>query len=122
VASGRLHLVQGDAADLRRFAPVDLVAAVHVLYFWHDAPAAVRQVKELLASGGQLAIGYQLKTHMPAAAQRDFPAEGHVLYASDRDVQDAVVAGGLVPAEPVVFGPPEQPSGRVLLATAPTGD
>jgi SAM-dependent methyltransferase len=119
VRSGRLDLVQGDAANLRRYAPVDLVVAVHVLYFWHDPQAAVRQVKELLGPGGRLAIGYQLKSHMPPAAQRDFPAEGHVLYASDRDVQDAVAGGGLTPAEPVVFGPPEQPSGRVLVATAP---
>ncbi len=36
VRSGRLELVEGDAAALRRFTPVDLVVAVHVLYFWHD--------------------------------------------------------------------------------------
>jgi SAM-dependent methyltransferase len=118
VRSGRLDLVQGDAADLSPFAPVDLVVAVHVLYFWHDPQAAVRQVKNLLLPGGRLVMGYQLKSHMPPAAQRDFPAEGHVLYTSDQDVQEVVLAGGLTPAEPVVFGPPEQPSGRVLVATA----
>ncbi len=59
---------------------------------------------------------------MPAAAQRDFPVEGHLLYAADRDVQDAVAAGGLTPGEPVIFGPPEQPLGRVLVATAPADD
>jgi SAM-dependent methyltransferase len=117
--SGRLELVEGDAADLRRFAPVDLVVAVHVLSFWHDPQATMRQVKGLLRPGGRLAIGYQLAAHMPPAAQRDFPAEGHILYASDRQVQDAVVAGGLIPGEPVIFGPPKQPLGRVLVATAP---
>jgi SAM-dependent methyltransferase len=119
IGSGRLELVEGDAAALRQFAPLDLVIAVHVLYFWHDAQVTMRQVKNLLRPGGRLAVGYQLMTHMPPAAQRDFPAEGHVLYASDRDVQEAIVAGGLVPGEPVVFGPPEQPVGRVLIATAP---
>jgi SAM-dependent methyltransferase len=119
VRSGRLQLVQGDAAALHRFPPVDLVVAVHVLYFWHDPQAAIRQVKDLLRPGGQLTVGYQLKTHMPPAAQRDFPAEGHVLYASDSELQQAVAAAGLAPGDPVIFGPPEQPVGRVLVAMAP---
>jgi len=54
------------AAIAGRTAPVDLVVAVHVLYFWHQPHRDLKLVAELLDHGGRVALGYQLKRHMPA--------------------------------------------------------
>lgn len=118
VRSGRLRLFTGDAASLREHGPIDLVVAVHVLYFWHNPAASLRQVKEVLSDHGQLALGYQLRQDMPPAAQRDFPKEGHRLYESDDAVRRVLLEAGLTPQEVTVLGPPDSPLGRVMIARA----
>lgn len=115
VRSGRLRLLEGDARELQPYAPVDLVVAVHVLYFWHDPVDALVEIRDLLTSGGHVAIGYQLKQHMPRPAQRDFPREGHVLYESDDDVKDVLNRAGIQPQKAAVVGPASSPSGRIML-------
>jgi SAM-dependent methyltransferase len=117
VTAGRLQLFTGDAAALRRAAPVDLVVCVHVLYFWHDPATALRQIRDLLSDDGRLVLGYQLRHHMPAVAQRDFPREGHRLYASDNAVREVLLDADLRPRDLTVLGSPDAPLGRVLVAT-----
>lgn len=116
ISSGRLRLFTGDAAILRPHGPVDLVVAVHVLYFWHDPADALRQVEAVLSDHGQLVLGYQLRQDMPPPAQRDFPREGHRLYESDDAVGGAVLDAGLTPQRVTVLGPPGSPLGRVMIA------
>ncbi len=96
---------------------MDLVLAVHVLYFWHQLGRDLKQVADLLASGGHLALGYQLRRHMPAAAQRDFPTTGHKLYESDDDVREVVEAAGFQSADVRIFGDAATPGGRLMLAS-----
>lgn len=115
VQSGRLRLFTGDAGRLQEHAPIELVMAVHVLYFWHDPVSSLVQIRELLPAGGRVALGYQLKQHMPPAAQRDFPAEGHLLYDSDDAVKDVLVRAGFTPQDVAVFGRPDSPLGRLLI-------
>jgi SAM-dependent methyltransferase len=119
--SGRLRLFTGDAGSLSENAPIDLVVAVHVVYFWPDPVASLRQIRGLLRDGGRVALGYQLKQHMPLLAQRDFPAEGHVLYESDDAVKDVLARGGFAPKDVVVLGPAESPLGRVIVGDRSPG-
>ena len=67
---GRLALLEGGVASLVEVAPVDIVAANHVLYFWQEPEAELRRIRGSLRSGGLLAIGYQLRQNMPATAQK----------------------------------------------------
>lgn len=114
--TGRLRVLQGDASALTVYGPFDLIVAVHVVYFWHDQ-TDLTAVSAMLEPGGRLALGYQLKQHMPPVAQRDFPAEGHRLYESDGEVDAIVAAAGLTVERVSVIGPAESPAGRVLLAS-----
>jgi trans-aconitate methyltransferase len=59
VESGRLHLAQGDVTALSELAPVDLVVAVHLLYFWHEPAAELARVRAALRPDAKLAIGYR---------------------------------------------------------------
>jgi SAM-dependent methyltransferase len=102
--------------------PVDLVVAVHVLYFWHRPERDLAQIAGLLAGGGRLVLGYQLRPHMPAPAQRDFPIEGHRLYESDDDVRRVVGKAGFEVDDVTVFGDPARLGGRLLLAARPGPD
>jgi SAM-dependent methyltransferase len=116
ISSGRLRLFTGDARSLRNQGPIDLIVAVHVVYFWHNSTDSLRQVKEVLSRDGLLVLGYQLKHDMPQSAQRDFPKEGHRLYESDDEVRDVLLEAGLTPQAVTVLGSPQSPLGRVLIA------
>lgn len=118
VTSGRLRLFTGDVGALREHGPIDLIVAVHVLYFWHDPVDALRQIQEVLSDQGRLLLGYQLRQDMPPPAQRDFPKEGHRLYESDDAVRHVLVKAGLTPQNVTVLGPADSPLGRVLVATS----
>ncbi len=117
IADGRLRLVEGDAGALRGLAPVDLVVAVHVLYFWHQPHRDLKLVAELLDHSGRVALGYQLKRHMPAPAQRDFPTADHRLYESDDDVRHLLHEAGFQTEDVRIFGDAASPGGRLLLAS-----
>ena len=117
VRAGRLRLMQGDVTVLAPFAPIDLILAVHVLYFWRDPEAELTAIASLLRSGGHLALGYQLRQHMPPVAQQDFPREGHRLYESDGEVIALLDAAGLAVRHQAVLGRTDSPAGRLLLAT-----
>lgn len=118
VAAGRLTLVEGGTAALSAFAPVDLVMANHVLYFWRDAQAEMAAIRGLLRAGGLLAVGYQLRANMPALAQRRFPPAGHVLYDSVDQLTHLARAAGFSAVTQRVKGAAEAPEGRVMVAVA----
>jgi trans-aconitate methyltransferase len=114
IQEGRLRLVLGDAGAVAGSVPVDLVVAVHVVYFWHRPDRELTQVGDLLTAGGRLAVGYQLRRDMPAAAQRDFPTEGHRRYESDNEVRRLVENNGF---HVRIFGEATRPRGRLLIAS-----
>jgi trans-aconitate methyltransferase len=117
VQAGRLRLLQGDVSVLAPYAPIDLILAVHVLYFWHDPVSELKAIATLLRPGGDLALGYRLRQDMPTVAQQDFPREGHRLYESDREVAALLDAAGLAVRHEAVFGRADSPAGRLLLAS-----
>ena len=68
VVTGRLTLARGDFASLAPLAPIDIVMAIHVLYFWHQPATELPQLHAALRPGGALALGFQLRQHMPRVA------------------------------------------------------
>lgn len=119
IEDGRLRLVRGDAGAVAADSPVDLIVAVHVVYFLHDPVHELRRVADLLDAGGHAALGYQLREHMPPVSQREFAAEGHRLYEADEELRLLLREAGLDASDAVVLGDPKSPGGRLLLATRP---
>jgi len=117
---GRLTLFEGGVAALSELAPIDIVAANHVLYFWREPEAELKQIRGSLRPGGLLAIGYQLRQNMPAIAQKQFPRQGYRLYGSNDEVDALLRAAGLVGVVRSVKGSPERPEGWLALATVPS--
>jgi trans-aconitate methyltransferase len=118
VAAGRLTLTEGSAPALSQIAPVDIVMANHVLYFWHNPEATMEQIHGSLRPGGLLVLGYQLRQDMPRMAQQRFPAEGHLLYDSEDEVARLASAAGFSTIAHHVKGPSTAPQGRLALARA----
>ena len=116
---GRLALLEGGVASLVEVAPVDIVAANHVLYFWQEPEAELRRIRGSLRSGGLLAIGYQLRQNMPAIAQKQFPRQGYRLYGTNEEVNALLRSAGFAEVIQSVKGSPEQPEGWLAMATVP---
>lgn len=117
IASGRLEVRRAALKDVDDFASYDLAMAVHVLYFWPDLLDEMNMIHDLLRPGGVAAIGYQLRHHMPAVAQRDFPATGHRLYDADVEVAELMTRAHLDCLRVRIMGEEGGPAGRLLLAT-----
>jgi Methyltransferase domain len=103
--SDRLSLVHGDVGALAALAPVDLVLACHVLYFWRRRAAEVARLHGVVRPGGLLALGYQPRHHMPPPSQRNFPKQGYVLYDSDDAVETLLRGAGFESVSLVVKAP-----------------
>ena len=116
--SGRLTLVEGNVGSLAELAPIDIVMANHVIYFWHRLSDELAQLHGFVRPGGLLALGYQLRQNMPAAARTNFPKLGHVLYDSDEAVERSLRAAGFTSVSVLVKGSVDAPEGRVVIATA----
>lgn len=110
--------MNGGAEVLEQLAPIDLVVAVHVLYFWHQPLEELATIRRALRPGGRIALGYQLRLNMPPAAHRNFPKEGHRLYETDAEVSALLEQAGFSEVQIIVMGQPDAPAG--LLALAPT--
>jgi ubiquinone/menaquinone biosynthesis C-methylase UbiE len=115
--AGRLVLIEGGVESLQALAPVDLIVAAHVLYFWHEPTDALAQIYRALRPGGAIGLGYQLRVNMPAISQKNFPKEGHVLYDSDGAVSTLLAGAGFKNVSFFVMGPSQAPEGRLALAT-----
>lgn len=118
VNAGRLVVVAGGVESLPALAPVDLVIAAHVLYFWHQPVAEMTSIHGALRSGGWFALGYQLGLNMPPMAQKNFPKEGHLLYDSDDQVSALMEDAGFKNVRFAVKGPSDAPEGRLAIAEA----
>ncbi|MCI4347120.1 MAG: class I SAM-dependent methyltransferase [Thermoplasmata archaeon] len=118
VEAGRLTLLNGGVASLAELGPLDLVLAVHVIYFWHRPEPELSQIHASLRSGGLLALGFQLRQHMPRMVQKNFPREGHILYDSEDDVTRLLREAGFATVRYLVKGALESPEGRLALAVA----
>jgi predicted TPR repeat methyltransferase len=105
---------------LSELAPVDLVVAVHVLYFWHQPGAELARVRAALGRDGKFAIGYRLRKDMPGVSQRQFPAEGHRLYDSDEEVVTLLREAGFEDIQHVSQEPAsgKGSAGRLVIGTA----
>ncbi len=121
IAKGRLTLVTGGIDKTVGHPPADLLLASHVLYFWADPVRELRRINEVLAPHGHVALGYQLRQHMPPITQRTFPREGFTLYDSDDQVAAVLQRAGFAPPQVRVFGDPAHPGGRLALATPAPG-
>ncbi len=117
IAAGRLRLVQGEASAVSAFAPLDLMLAVHVIYFWADPVAPLQQLRAALAPSGVLALGLLLKDDMPARARESFPQIGGRVYETEADLRGVLLAAGFTSVE--FRTKPDAPAlrGRLALAT-----
>ncbi len=119
VTDGRLVLLQGGTDLLAGLAPIDLVMAVHVLYFWHQPELELARIRDVLRPGGALGLGYRLRQHMPRISQTGFPKEGHRLYESDAEVDELLSDAGFGSVERrLVDSRPDAPAGRLAIVTA----
>jgi len=118
VTSGRLRLVNGGVDSLAELAPIDIVMANHVLYFWHRPSAELEKLHRVLRPGGIVGLGYQLRRSMPTHAQKNFPKHGHVLYDSDEEVERLLRDAGFLTIHIEIKGSVDAPEGRLAIATA----
>jgi trans-aconitate methyltransferase len=105
IRTGRLTLTCAGAAAVREVAPVDLVIAVNVMYFWQDPQAELGHLEDALCAGGTVGLGYQLRKSMPPAVQASFARAGHHLYASDEEVTALLSGAGLGCVDVYARGP-----------------
>src|SRR6266545_4095218 len=106
-----------NTSAVQGFAPLDLIVAVHVLYFWPDPVREITLLRAALAPTGTLALGYQLRPYMPRMAQQQFPRAGHRVYEADDEVRYVFTEAGFTDVEIVVKGPADAPHGRLALAS-----
>lgn len=113
VASGRLVLHVGDVLDLPlRDDAVDRIVTVNTVYFWRDLPAALAEVRRVLAPGGRLVVGIRDGSVMQQVTPDLFTLR------TPADLAQALTAAGLGAARI-----DSAPDGRthLLTATAPVG-
>jgi trans-aconitate methyltransferase len=117
ITVSRLRLVRGEASTVSTFAPLDLILAVHVIYFWADPVPPLAQLRAALAPSGVLALGLLLKGDMPARARKSFPQIGGRVYETESDVRRVLRAAGFTSVE--FRTKPDAPGlrGRLALAT-----
>ena len=113
-----MTLLAGSVTSLAELGPIDIVLAVHVIYFWHRPETELSRIHAGLRPGGMLALGFQLRQHMPPMAQNNFPREGHILYGSEGDLTKLLQQAGFANIRYLVKGSPESPDGRLALAVA----
>jgi SAM-dependent methyltransferase len=116
IKAGRLSLVGGDAGSLEPLAPIDIIFANHVLYFWHEPTKELERLRGVVRPGGLVGLGYQLRGNMPPMAQTHFPRLGHVLYDAEGDVEALFRTAGFGSVAHRHMGPSERPEGRLTLA------
>lgn len=116
IPTGHVEIQQGDASTLPYpDASFEKVMAVHVLYFWSDAVATLQELRRVLQPGGVVAIGFQLKEHMPPLAQEGFAQTGATLYAAEEDVAALLAAAGFTHIRVEVQRASTGPSGYCAL-------
>jgi ubiquinone/menaquinone biosynthesis C-methylase UbiE len=116
IAAGRLEVRQGDASSLHYDdAAFDTVCGTHVIYFWPDALATVRELRRVLRSGGTLALAYQERERMPSRNAAGLMRAGARLYGPG-EVEEVVRAGGLEVVRLETRQTPSGPGGFCVVA------
>ncbi len=70
VRSGRVRLLHADSSRIPFLdATFDRVLAVHVLYFWEDPGAHLREIRRVLRAGGLLVLCFPPKSEAISAAR-----------------------------------------------------
>jgi trans-aconitate methyltransferase len=116
--SGRLNLLEGNVGSLAELAPMDIVMANNVLYFWRKPSEELAHLHGFLRPGGVLALGYQLKQNMPKGAQTNFLKLGHLLYDSEDSVVQLLRGAGFTSVSTMFKGPADASEGHLAIATA----
>jgi SAM-dependent methyltransferase len=117
IAAGRLELRQGDAGSLPYDdATFDTACGTHVIYFWPDAVATVRELRRVLRAGGTLALGYQEREHMPPGAATGLSRAGARLFGPG-EVEQVVRAAGFEDIRVESRVTPAGPGGFCVFAT-----
>jgi ubiquinone/menaquinone biosynthesis C-methylase UbiE len=95
IKNGRVAIEQGIASALPYpDAAFDKVVAVHVIYFWSDPVATLRELHRVLRPGGVVAIGFRIKEHMPSSTQKAFAQTGATMYPVGEDVAALLADAG----------------------------
>ncbi len=94
VKSGRVKVAVATASDLPfADAEFDKALCVHVLYFWKDLRAGLREIARVMKPGARLALVF--RTAANVAAVRAFPGEVY-RFPVLKDVVAELAAAGLV--------------------------
>lgn len=120
VAAGRLDLLRGDAASLPfDDGSFDAVCGAHVLYFWPDPLATIRELGRVLRPGGRLALAFQERDRMPPHAASGLSSAGARLYGRGQ-VEDLVRDGGLEDVRLETRVTPDGPAELCVAAVKPS--
>ncbi|MDQ3168487.1 MAG: methyltransferase domain-containing protein [Chloroflexota bacterium] len=121
ITAGRLELRQGDAGSLSDSdESFDVVCGTHVIYFWPDPVATVRELGRVLRPGGTLALAYQERDRMPGRAALGLSQAGARLFGPG-EVENVVRAAGFVDIRTEFQSTPDGPAGFCVLAMASAG-
>ena len=116
VRTGRIDLRKGDAGSLPYGDETfDLVCGTHVIYFWPDAGATVRELRRVLRTGGTLALGYQEEARMPGPSAAALTRAGARLFAPG-EVEQVVRDAGFENVRLETRDTPDGPGGFCVLA------
>jgi len=116
IAAGRLEIRQGDARSLPYDdATFDKACGAHVIYFWPDAVAIVRELRRVLRPGGTLALAYQERERMPPRAASGLSQAGARLFGPG-EVEKVVRAAGFADVRVETQATPDGPAGFCVLA------
>lgn len=116
IATGQLEIRQGDAGSLPDdHATFDKVCGAHVIYFWPDAVATVRELRRVLRPGGTLALAYQERDRMPPRAAAGLTRAGARLFGPG-EVEEVVRAAGFEDVRVEIKVAPKGPAGFCLIA------
>ena len=104
------------SADRLPFADAafDKVLCVHVLYFWDDLDAGLREIARVMKPGGRLALIFRTSAHQ--AAVKAFPSDVY-RFPELADVVAALAAAGLRLNEDEAIGARDQSKPMLLTVT-----
>jgi SAM-dependent methyltransferase len=116
IAAGRLDIRLGDASSLPYDdATFDKVCGAHVIYFWPDPVATLRELRRVLRPGGRLALAYQERERMPRISARGLSQAGARLFGPG-EVEPVVRSAGFTDVRVETLATPKGPAGFCVLA------